>query len=67
LRGWVKRFQLYVQEQVGHEDARTTIGIYSRVLRTRDRAKLGRAFDALLGCAEAEDTDDGDEGMALAA
>lgn len=58
----------YVQEQVGHEDARTTIGIYSRVLRTRDRAKLGRAFDALLGCADAEEPpDDGEEGMALAA
>jgi integrase len=57
----------YVQEQVGHEDARTTIGIYSRVLRTRDRAKLGRAFDALLGCADAEEPPDGEEGMALAA
>jgi integrase-like protein len=27
----------YVQEQVGHEDARTTLEIYSRVLRNRDR------------------------------
>lgn len=57
----------YVQEQVGHEDARTTIGIYSRVLHTRDRAKLGRAFDALLGCADAEEPpDDGEEGMVVA-
>jgi integrase len=39
----------YVQLQVGHEDARTTTDIYSRVLQTRNRHDFGRAFDDLLG------------------
>ncbi len=38
----------YVQEQVGHEDSNTTVKIYSRVLRNRDRRSFGRAFDELM-------------------
>jgi integrase len=38
----------YVQEQVGHEDATTTLKIYARVLRRRDRERHGQAFDALM-------------------
>ena len=38
----------YVQEQVGHEDASTTLNIYARVLRKRDRRSFGRAFDELM-------------------
>jgi transcriptional regulator with XRE-family HTH domain len=38
----------YVQEQVGHEDARTTLEIYSRVLRNRDRRRHVRAFDEIM-------------------
>jgi integrase len=41
----------YVQLQVGHEDARTTTDIYSRVLQTRNRHDFGQAFDDLLGAA----------------
>jgi integrase len=38
----------YVQAQVGHEDATTTLKIYAQVLRRRDRKRHGRAFDALM-------------------
>lgn len=38
----------YVQEQVGHEDASTTLNIYARVLRNRERRSFGRAFDELM-------------------
>lgn len=38
----------YVQEQVGHEDARTTLEIYSRVLRNRDRRQHVTAFDEIM-------------------
>ncbi|MDO8209000.1 tyrosine-type recombinase/integrase [Conexibacter sp. CPCC 206217] len=38
----------YVQEQVGHEDSRTTIEIYDRILRTRDRRQHGAAFDTIM-------------------
>ena len=38
----------YVQEQVGHEDARTTLEIYSRVLRNRDRRQHVAAFDEIM-------------------
>lgn len=38
----------YVQEQVGHEDSRTTLDIYDRILRTRDRRRHGQEFDAIM-------------------
>jgi integrase len=38
----------YVQSQVGHEDATTTLNIYAQVLRRRDRKSHGQAFDALM-------------------
>lgn len=38
----------YVQAQVGHEDATTTLKIYAQVLRRRDRKQHGQAFDALM-------------------
>ena len=38
----------YVQQQVGHVDATTTLNIYARMLRTRDRRSFGRAFDELM-------------------
>ena len=38
----------YVQEQVGHEDANTTLKIYAQVLKRRDRKRHGEAFDALM-------------------
>lgn len=38
----------YVQAQVGHEDATTTLNIYAQVLRRRDRGRHGQAFDALM-------------------
>jgi integrase len=38
----------YVQEQVGHEDASTTLTIYTRVLRNQNRLRVGRAFDELM-------------------
>jgi integrase len=38
----------YVQQQVGHEDANTTLTIYARVMRNRDRRSFGRAFDELM-------------------
>jgi hypothetical protein len=38
----------YVQSQVGHEDATTTLNIYAQVLRRRDRKRHGEAFDALM-------------------
>jgi hypothetical protein len=38
----------YVQSQVGHEDATTTLNIYALVLRRRDRSRHGEAFDALM-------------------
>jgi integrase len=38
----------YVQAQVGHEDATTTLKIYAQVLRRRDRKRHGQAFDALM-------------------
>jgi integrase len=38
----------YVQSQVGHEDATTTLNIYAQVLRRRDRRRHGQAFDALM-------------------
>jgi len=38
----------YVQELVGHEDQSTTVRIYNRVLRMRDRKQFGRAFDELM-------------------
>lgn len=38
----------YVQAQVGHEDATTTLKIYAQVLKRRDRKRHGQAFDALM-------------------
>ncbi len=38
----------YVQELVGHEDLATTVRIYNRVLKMRDRKQFGRAFDELM-------------------
>jgi integrase len=38
----------YVQGQVGHEDAKTTLDIYAQVLKRRDRRRHGEAFDALM-------------------
>lgn len=38
----------YMQGQLGHESARLTLEVYTRVSETRDRAKLGRAFDELM-------------------
>jgi site-specific recombinase len=38
----------YVQSQVGHEDATTTLNVYAQVLRRRDRRRHGQAFDALM-------------------
>ena len=38
----------YVQDQVGHEDASTTLNIYAQVLKRRDRRRHGEAFDALM-------------------
>jgi integrase len=38
----------YVQGQVGHEDAATTLNIYAHVLRRQDRRRHGEAFDALM-------------------
>jgi integrase len=38
----------YVQDQVGHEDTRTTQEIYARVLRRQQRAKVGAAFNELM-------------------
>jgi integrase len=38
----------YVQDQVGHEDAKTTLVIYAQVLKRRDRRRHGEAFDALM-------------------
>src|SRR5206468_12290109 len=38
----------YVQDQGGHEDAKTTQEIYSRVLRRQQRAHVGAAFNELM-------------------
>jgi len=38
----------YVQRQLGHESARLTLEVYSRVSDSQDRTKLGRAFDELM-------------------
>jgi integrase len=38
----------YVQGQVGHEDATTTLNIYAQVLKRQDRRRHGQAFDALM-------------------
>jgi hypothetical protein len=38
----------YVQDQVGHEDTKTTHEIYARVLRRQQRAKVGAAFNELM-------------------
>jgi integrase len=38
----------YVQDQVGHEDTKTTQEIYARVLRREQRAKVGAAFNELM-------------------
>ena len=38
----------YVQDQVGHEDAKTTQEIYARVLRRQQRAHVGAAFNELM-------------------
>jgi integrase len=38
----------YVQGQVGHEDATTTLNIYAQVLKRRDRRRHGEEFDALM-------------------
>jgi integrase len=38
----------YVQGQLGHESTRLTLEVYTRVSESRDRAKLGRAFDELM-------------------
>jgi integrase len=38
----------YVQDQVGHEDTKTTQEIYARVLRRQQRAKIGAAFNELM-------------------
>ncbi len=45
----------YVQELVGHENQATTVRIYNRVLRTRDRRHIGCAFDQLMADAVAAD------------
>ena len=38
----------YVQGQVGHEDAATTLTIYAQVLKRQDRRRHGEAFDSLM-------------------
>jgi integrase len=38
----------YVQGQVGHEDAATTLNIYAQVIKRQDRRRHGEAFDALM-------------------
>jgi integrase len=38
----------YVQDQVGHEDTKTTQEIYARVLRRQERAHVGAAFNELM-------------------
>jgi hypothetical protein len=38
----------YVQVQVGHEDTKTTQEIYARVLRRKQRVKVGKAFNELM-------------------
>jgi integrase len=38
----------YVQDQVGHEDSKTTQEIYARVLRRQQRAHVGAAFNELM-------------------
>jgi integrase len=38
----------YVQDQVGHQDPKTTLSIYAQVLRRRDRRRHGQAFDAIM-------------------
>jgi integrase len=38
----------YVQDQVGHEDTKTTREIYARVLRRPQRAHVGAAFNELM-------------------
>lgn len=38
----------YVQDQVGHEDIKTTQEIYVRVLRRQQRAHVGAAFNELV-------------------
>jgi integrase len=38
----------YVQDQVGHEDTKTTQEIYARVLRRQQRAQVGAAFNELM-------------------
>jgi integrase len=38
----------YVQDQVGHEDTKTTQEIYARVLRRQQRAQVGVAFNELM-------------------
>jgi integrase len=38
----------YVQDQVGHEDTKTTQEIYARVLQRQERAKVGKAFNELM-------------------
>jgi hypothetical protein len=38
----------YVQDQVGHEDTKTTQEIYARVLRRQQRAHVGAAFNELM-------------------
>lgn len=38
----------YVQRQLGHGSARLTLEVYTRVSDTRDRTRLGRAFDELM-------------------
>jgi integrase len=38
----------YVMSQVGHEDAKTTLNIYAKVLRRRDRTSVSTAFDQLV-------------------
>ena len=35
----------YVMAQVGHGDSKVTLEIYAQVLKHRDRAQIGRAFD----------------------
>ena len=39
---------MYVQDQVGHEDTKTTQEIYARVLRRQQRAHVGSAFNELM-------------------
>jgi integrase len=38
----------YVQRQLGHGSARLTLEVYTRVSDSRDRTRLGRAFDELM-------------------